>query len=73
MNHILLQGICNVDIVIWLHICCACEATGVYSGASIFICWICEQKIITSVWCDTWVIEISVGDDFQGLHGLRRL
>lgn len=73
MNHILLQSICNVDIVIWLHVCCACEATGVDSGASIFSCWICKQKMVTSVWGDTWVIEITAGDDFQGFHGQRSL
>jgi len=51
MNHILLQGICNVNIVIRLHICCACEKAGVDFGASIFSCWNCEQKICHGYIC----------------------
>jgi len=38
MNHVLLQGICNVNIVIWLHIYCTFEENGVDCGASIFSC-----------------------------------
>ena len=47
--------------------------------------WILEQvfsvaefvnkkfAMVTSVWGDTWVIEITVGDDFRGLCGQKSL
>ena len=57
MNHILLYDICNVNIVIWLHICCAYEENCVISGANIFSCWICEQKICHGYFCMGWYMS----------------